>query len=103
MKGIDAPWYYKLEKAKYWYGALIAMFCYGLMNIGGHDMTILRGIASGEYDISALEDLYLGITNPNTVLMIGMIAVIGIFVGIAFAILIKYAHHRIAKDNFPFA
>lgn len=98
-KKVDSPWYYKLEKHRQLYASLIITGSFVLLGVAGHDVSILRDIAHGDADLNALHYLYLNITDYSTVFIMGIIADIGIVSGIAYAIIIAIAHHKIARDR----
>ena len=95
---IDSPWYYKLENHRVSYGS--AIFIAGMIFFGmaGHDIDIVRGIAQGYYDANAAHDIYLDNVNHADLPLVWTLAVISMFVGIAYMVLVSWAHRRIARD-----
>ena len=93
------PQYHKFAAHKPLYGSVIATLAIFYMGLAGQDTRIFRNVANGTYDLNAMHELYLNITDRQTLNLVWNLAVFGIFAGIAYAVITHIAHSKIARDS----
>lgn len=96
---MSQTWHYRFEHHKMWYGSLLFVAGAFIVGVAGHDMVILRNIASGTFDINAAKDLYLNISNPAIVGVIGGLGDAALIASIAYMVLVGIAQRQIARNS----
>jgi hypothetical protein len=100
---VSATWHYKFEKHEVKYGAILFLVGIVIMGLAGHDIQILRGISTGEYDLTSLHDLYFNISGWTAINLIWDLGFAIILGSVVYMVLVGIAQRRIAKDRFPLA